>query len=55
MYRIEEVAMDTVRERVAQAQRDQLVQQRYAKQPTAAKPVRRMARFIASLRFGASS
>ncbi len=55
MYRIEEVAMDTVRERVAQAERDQLVYQRYAKQPTAAKPARRMTRFLAALRFRAST
>ncbi|HET7081706.1 MAG TPA: hypothetical protein VFM49_30120 [Chloroflexia bacterium] len=55
MYRIEEVAMDTVRERVAQAERDQLVYQRYAKQPAAPKQTRRVARFLASLRFRAST
>jgi len=49
MYRMEEVAMDTVRERVAQAERDQLVQQRYAKQPTASKPMRRVARLLVTL------
>ena len=55
MYRMEEVAMDTVRERVAQAERDQLVQQRYAKQPAAAKPARRVARLLASLHLRAST
>jgi hypothetical protein len=55
MYRIEEVAMDIVRERVAQAERDQLVYARYAKQPTAAKPARRVTRFLASLRLRAST
>jgi hypothetical protein len=55
MYRIEEVAMDTVRERVAQAERDQLVYQRYAKQPAAPKQTRRVARVLASLRFRAST
>jgi hypothetical protein len=49
MYRMEEVAMDTVRERVAQAERDQLVQQSYAKQPTASKPMRRVARLLVTL------
>ena len=55
MYRIEEVAMDTVRERVAQAQRDQLVQQRDAQQSAAAKPARRMNRVLAALRLRAST
>jgi len=53
IYGMHYVAMEIVRERVEEAQRDQLVQQRYAK-PPAVKPVRRVARLLARLRLGAT-